>query len=197
MDSRMTGKSLSGEHTKNVKYAQKSEHLGRTQNIKTRRLVHAGLIFALALVLTIVENAIPSLPLPVPGVKFGLSNIAVMYAMIFLTKGQAYSIAILKAMFVFMTRGLIAGILSISGGILSLTVMLVILIIFRDRVSYMILSISGAVAHNLGQFAAITVIYTGLYMLAYLPVLLVSGVVAGIITATLLRFIIPALKKLG
>lgn len=168
-----------------------------TQNIKTRRLVHAGLIFALALVLTIVENTIPSLPLPVPGVKFGLSNIAVMYAMIFLSKGQAYSIAILKAMFVFMTRGLIAGILSLSGGILSLTVMLVILIIFKDKISYMVLSISGAVAHNLGQFAVITVIYTGLYMWAYLPVLLVSGVVAGIITATLLRFIIPALKKLG
>ncbi len=163
----------------------------------TRRLVHAGLIFALAIVLTIAENALPPLPLPVPGVKFGLSNIAVMYAMIFLNKGQAYSIAVLKALFVFMTRGLIAGILSLSGGILSLTVMLLLLIISRERISYMLLSIFGAIAHNLGQFTAITVIYAGMYMWAYLPVLLVSGVLAGIITATLLRFIIPALKRLG
>jgi len=163
----------------------------------TRRLVHAGLIFALAIVLAIAENAFPPLPLPVPGVKFGLSNIAVMYAMIFLTKGQAYSIAVLKALFVFATRGLIAGILSLSGGILSLTVMMLLMAILRDRISYTLLSISGAIAHNLGQFAVITVIYTGMYLWAYLPLLIVSGVLAGIVTAMLLRFIIPALKRLG
>lgn len=164
---------------------------------KTGRLVQAAFIFAMALVLTIVENALPSLPLPVPGVKFGLSNIAVMYALVFLSKGQAYSIAILKAMFVLMTRGLIAGMLSLSGGILSLTVMLVLLTIFREKVSYMMLSISGAIAHNIGQFVVITVIYTGMYMWAYLPVLIISGVAAGIITATLLKVIIPALRRLG
>lgn len=164
---------------------------------KTGRLVQAGFIFALALVLTVAENALPSLPLPVPGVKFGLSNIAVMYALIFLSKGQAYSIGVLKAMFVFVTRGLIAGILSLSGGILSLTAMLILLAVFRERISYTILSISGALAHNIGQFVVITVIYAGMYMWAYLPVLIISGIVAGVITATLLRVVIPALRRLG
>ena len=164
---------------------------------KTGRLVQAAFIFALALVLTIVENALPSLPVPVPGVKFGLSNIAVMYALVFLSKGQAYSIAVLKAMFVLVTRGLIAGMLSLSGGILSLTVMLVLMTVFGEKVSYTILSISGAIAHNIGQFVVISVIYTGMYMWAYLPVLIISGVVAGIITATLLRVIIPVLRRLS
>jgi len=164
---------------------------------KTGRLVQAAFIFALALVLTIAENALPSLPVPVPGVKFGLSNIAVMYALVFLSKGQAYSIAVLKAMFVLVTRGLIAGMLSLSGGILSLTVMLVLMTVFGEKVSYTILSISGAIAHNIGQFVVITVIYTGMYMWAYLPVLIISGVVAGIITATLLRVIIPVLRRLS
>ena len=41
----------------------------------------SGLVFALAIVLTATEDAFPSLPLPVPGVKLGLSNIAVMYAL--------------------------------------------------------------------------------------------------------------------
>ena len=164
---------------------------------KTGRLVQAAFIFALALVLTIAENALPSLPVPVPGVKFGLSNIAVMYALVFLSKGQAYSIAVLKAMFVLVTRGLIAGMLSLSGGILSLTVMLVLMTVFGEKVSYTILSISGAIAHNIGQFVVISVIYTGMYMWAYLPVLIISGVVAGIITATLLRVIIPVLRRLS
>ena len=42
-------------------------------------------------------------------------------------------------------------------------------------------------------------IYTGMSKLeifAYLPVLLVSGVVAGIVTAVLLRFVIPAFERL-
>ena len=163
---------------------------------KTKQLVMTGLFFAVALVLSIVESTLPPVPLPVPGVKFGLSNIAVMYALFFLTKSQAYTIAILKGLFVFMTRGIIAGILSLFGGILSLTVMVLLLFIFKDRISYLVISIFGAVAHNMGQFIAITFIYIGMNLWAYIPVLLVSGVAAGIVTATVLRFIIPAFKKL-
>ena len=163
---------------------------------KTKKLVLTGLFFALALVLSIVENTLPPLPIPVPGVKFGLSNIAVMFALFFLSKSQAYTIAILKALFVIVTRGIIAGILSLFGGLLSLTVMLLLMFVFRDKISYLVLSIFGAGAHNIGQFVAITFIYTGMYLWAYIPVLLVSGVAAGIVTATLLRFILPAFKKL-
>lgn len=174
---------------------------GKTDNNtgiqKTRSLVLTGLLFAMALIMTIVENSLPALPLPVPGVKFGLSNIAVMYALFFLKKSQAFSIAVLKGIFVIMTRGLIAGILSISGGILSLAVMLVLMIVTGKKASYTLESISGAVAHNLGQFIAISFIYTGMYLWAYLPVLLISGAVAGIVTATLLRFIIPAFERLA
>ncbi len=168
----------------------------RANTQRTRSIVLTGLIFAMALILTIVENAFPALPLPVPGVKFGLSNIAVMYALFFLSRGQAYSIAVLKSLFVAVTRGLIAGILSLTGGILSLTAMVLIMVIFKNKASYMVISITGAAAHNLGQFAAISFIYAGMYLWAYLPVLLISGVLAGIVTATLLRFIIPALKRL-
>lgn len=165
--------------------------------IKTKGLVLTGLIFGIALVLSIAEGLFPPIPFPVPGVKLGLSNIAVMYALFFLTKKQAYSIAILKALFVFSARGLIAGILSLSGGILSLSVMLLLLLIYKERVSYLIISVFGAVAHNIGQFFAISVIYKGIYLWAYIPVLILSGVAAGIVTATLLRVIIPAFKKAG
>lgn len=164
--------------------------------VKTKRLVLTGLFFAVALVLSIVENLLPPVPLPVPGVKFGLSNIAVMYALFFLSKSQAFAIAVMKAMFVLVTRGLIAGILSLFGGILSLTVMILLLVLFRRRISYLLLSVFGAVAHNIGQYVAVTFIYAGLNLLAYLPVLAVSGVAAGIATATLLKFILPAFNKL-
>lgn len=160
-------------------------------------LVLTSLIFAAALVLAIVENMLPPLPIAVPGIKFGLSNIAVMYALFFLGKKQAYTIGILKALFVFVTRGGIAGLLSLSGGILSITVMILLMVIFKEKITYLIISIFGAVFHNVGQFIVISVIYTGMNMWAYFPVLLISGLAAGIVTSTLLKFIMPAFQRLA
>ncbi|HML36885.1 MAG TPA: Gx transporter family protein [Bacillota bacterium] len=170
----------------------------RIKNLnKTQMLVLTSLMFAAALVLAIVENMLPPLPIAVPGVKFGLSNIAVMYALFFLGKKQAYTIGILKSVFVFVTRGGIAGLLSLSGGILSITAMILLMVIFRGKVSYLIISIFGAIFHNIGQFIVITIIYAGMNMWAYLPVLLVSGLAAGIVTSTLLKFIMPAFQRLA
>jgi heptaprenyl diphosphate synthase len=163
---------------------------------KTQSIVLASMIFAVALVLSIVENILPPLPIPVPGVKFGLSNIAVMYALFFLGWKQAYVIAVLKGGFVFITRGIIAGALSLSGGILSVTVMLLLLLLFGEKISYLSISIFGAVSHNLGQFLVIILIYTGMNIWPYFPILLISGVIAGTVTSTLLRFILPAFKRL-
>ena len=142
---------------------------------KTQMLVLTSLIFAAALVLAVVEDMLPPLPLAVPGVKFGLSNIAVMYALFFLGKKQAYTIGILKSLFVFVTRGGIASILSLTGGLLSITVMILLMALFREKITYLIISIFGAVFHNVGQFIVISVIYTGMNMWAYFPVLLLSG----------------------
>lgn len=170
----------------------------RIENLnRTQMLVLTSLIFAAALVLSIVENMLPPLPIAVPGVKFGLSNIAVMYALFFLGKKQAYTIGILKAAFVFITRGGIAGLLSLSGGLLSITVMVLLMALFRERITYLILSIFGAVSHNVGQFIVIMLIYTGMNMWAFLPVLLISGLAAGIVTSTLLKFIMPAFQRLA
>ncbi|MDD3168446.1 MAG: Gx transporter family protein [Eubacteriales bacterium] len=164
---------------------------------KTQMLVLTSMIFASALVLAVVENSLPPLPIAVPGVKFGLSNIAVMYALFFLGTKQAFTIGIMKAVFVFITRGGIAGMLSLSGGILSIVVMILLMAIFRDKISYLIISIFGALFHNVGQFVVITVIYTGMNMWAYFPVLLISGLVAGIVTSSLLKFIMPAFHRLA
>lgn len=164
---------------------------------KTQSLTYTAMLFAVALVLAIVENMLPPLPLAVPGVKFGLSNIAVMYALFFVGGKKAYAIAILKGGFVFATRGIIAMSLSLTGGLLSVTIMLLCMAICKEKVSYLVLSILGGIFHNIGQFLVIMVLYQGVNMLPYLPILLISGLVAGIMTSTLLRAILPALKRLG
>ena len=46
-----------------------SETKCKENKMRTKRLVLTGLIFALAIILSAVENAFPPLPLPAPGVK--------------------------------------------------------------------------------------------------------------------------------
>jgi len=161
----------------------------------THSMVLTGLLFAAALVLAVVEGMLPPLPIPVPGIKFGLSNIAVMYALFFLGAREAYCIALLKGVFSFAVRGAVAGLLSLSGGVLSITAMLLLLFFFREKISYTILSVFGAISHNMGQFLVILLLYSGMNMWPYLPFLLVSGMIAGIITSTLLRFVLPAFRR--
>ncbi len=164
---------------------------------KTKKVVLTAILFAVALVLSIVESLIPSVPIPVPGIRFGLANIVVMYSLFFLGKTTAFTIVVLKAMFAVITRGAVAGLLSFTGGMFSIIIMIILLSIFKDKISYLILSIFGAVFHNIGQFAAISLIYVGMNLWFYLPALLIFGVIAGLVTSTLLKFILPALKELG
>ncbi len=164
---------------------------------KTKKVVLTAMLFAVALVLSIVESMIPSVPIPVPGVKFGLSNIVIMYSLFFLGKSTAFTLAVLKATFAVITRGAVAGLLSFTGGIFSILIMIILMCIFKDNISYFILSVFGAVFHNIGQFTAISIVYVGMNLWFYLPFLLILGVVAGIVTSSLLKFILPALKDVG
>lgn len=165
-------------------------------SIRIRRMVLTAFLFAVVLVLSVVENEL-QIPVPVPGVKLGLSNIVVMYSLFFVEKKEALLLAVLKALFVFLTRGAIAAFLSLCGGLLSVLVMILCLLIFKDKISYLMISILGAVFHNIGQIIAISAIYTNIFLWAYFPVLLISGIIAGVATSTLLKVTLPALKRLG
>lgn len=165
-------------------------------SLRIRRMALTGLLFALVLVLSVLESQL-QLPVPVPGVKLGLSNIVVMYSLFFVEKKEALLIAVLKSIFVLVTRGAIAAFLSLCGGLLSICTMIVFLLIFKEKISYLMISILGAVFHNVGQILAVSLIYTNISLLPFFPVLLVSGIVAGAATSTLLRVTLPALKKLG
>lgn len=169
------------------------EKAGKTS--KTGSIVLTGILFAAASVLGIFENAL-QLPFIVPGVKFGLSNIVVMFALFYLGTNKTILLALLKALFVFITRGTVAGILSLCGGLLSVIIMLILMFVFKEKISYLMISITGAVFHNLGQLAAISLLYTNILFWFYLPVLLISGIIAGIITSILLKVSLTALSKL-
>ncbi len=159
-----------------------------------KRIAMLGLLFALAIVLSIVEGLLP-IPAPIPGIRLGLSNIVVMFALFYLRRRDALALAFLKAVFAAATRGTVAGLLSLSGGLIALGIMILLLLLRRDKSTYLLISIAGAVFHNIGQIAAASIILeTALWI--YLPVLILSGIVTGFATSILLKLTSPVFLRL-
>ena len=92
---------------------------------KTHEIALSGLLFALAMALSFLEGTLV-IPGLAPGMKLGLANIVVMYALFFMGVRQALYLDLLKALFVFLVSGGTAGFLSLCGGLLSLLVMWVL-----------------------------------------------------------------------
>ena len=153
-----------------------------------------GLLLALAVTLAFFESMLPGLPLLPTGIKLGLSNIVTMYCLLFLGFGPAVSVAVMKSLFVLSTRGPIAAFMSISGGLSSVLVMLLVIRLLPTLSQYFV-SIAGAVFHNVGQLGASTLILKTPLALYYLPVMVISGVVMGVVTGILLRLVMPYLKN--
>lgn len=168
-----------------------------TNSIKVKKLVLTGLLFAMALILSLVESMLPPLIPILPIIKIGLSNIIVMYALFFIDKKSSYEIAVLKSLFVFITRGSVSAFLSLMGGLISITAMIILLVIFKSKITYFLLSIAGAIMHNIGQLIAIFIVYQSFLLISLLPVLILAGLFTGIATAILLKLVIPAIKKVN
>ena len=163
---------------------------------KTRRIALSGLLFALAMALSFIEGTL-TIPGLLPGMKLGLANIVVMYALFFMGPRQALVLDVLKALFVFLVSGFTAGFLSLCGGLLSLLVMAVMYYVVPVRPTWFILSVCGALAHNVGQLLGAGVIISSSLSLYYAPVMLVLGLVMGALTSITLKALLPALGRLG
>ncbi len=163
---------------------------------KTRTVALTGMLFALAIALSFLESAITPLLGLLPAMKLGLSNIVVMYALLFINKRQALALVILKALFAFLTRGATAGFLSLCGGLLSFGVLCLLLAI-PMQISGYIFSAAGALAHNLGQLAGAAVILSSGMAVAYAPVLMISGLIVGYVTYWIFKSVEPYFRKMS
>ena len=165
------------------------------KNGPAREVALLGMLFAMAMALSFAESLLPVLPMLPPGFKLGLSNIVTMYALFVLGVRKGLAIAVMKSFFVLLTRAPVAAFMSLSGGLLSVVCMALASRVRWLGRDYMLLSVIGALAHNFGQLLA-SVAYTSTVMFYYLPVLVISGVIMGIITGAVLRVVMPYINKL-
>lgn len=166
------------------------------QRQRVRRLVLAGLLLALTLVFSFVESLLPPPPLPVPA-HYGLANVVVMYALFFVGTKEAAAVSTLKVVYSTMTRGILAGWLSFGGTLLSFIALYLFKRLGNERISILLISVISAIAHSVGQLIVSRMILNDLTIRLLLPPFVILAVVSGVVTALLLRLIVPALKSLG
>lgn len=160
----------------------------------TQRLTRLALLTAVALALGWAESFIPS---PMPGIKLGLSNTVLLYALYLLDVKSAVLLMGLKVLLSALTyAGINAMFYSLGGGIVSLLMMVLVKTLSRDSVSLVGVSIIGAVFHNVGQLLIVAAIASWRSAVVLAPVLLIAGAVMGLVTGFVGKYAINALKKI-
>ncbi|MDC7294174.1 Gx transporter family protein [Butyrivibrio sp. DSM 10294] len=146
---------------------------------KTSKLALYGVMTALAMILSFVESQIPAF-VAVPGVKIGLTNIAVLVALYILGDKGALAINFVRIVAVALLFGNAMSLsFSLAGGMLATIVM--ILLKKLGRFSATGVSIAGGLCHNLGQIIMAMIILNTKAIFWYLPVLWLSGVLSGFV----------------
>ena len=154
-----------------------------------------GLLCSLSLIFSYVESLIPFLA-SMPAVKMGLSNIVVVYGLYAISAPAAFIIMIMRVLLsAFLFQGAFSIIYGLVGGFLSLIVMY--LLKKTDQFSLIATSIAGGVAHNLGQFFVAASVLSFESVSAYLPILIISGLVAGFFIGIISTKIIKIINSRG
>lgn len=161
--------------------------------MKAKRVTFLGLSIALAMILSFVESQIPAL-VAIPGIKVGLPNIVMVFLLYRVGWKETVIVSIIRIILVSMLFGNVQMMtFSIAGAVFSLLGM--ILLKKLSWFSCIAVSVTGAILHNIGQIVA-AVFWTGTAQIAfYLPALLISGTVAGVLIGILAGMMVKRMEK--
>lgn len=137
-----------------------------------RSLTGVALLVAVAAVLGLVESAmIP--PLPVPGVRLGIANIAVVLALALYGRAAALRVAVMRVLIVALATGALGGpsfVLALGGALSAWAVMALLWRV--PGVSPLGCSVAGAAAHVAAQLLLAAVVVGNAAALLLSPVAL-------------------------
>ncbi len=163
--------------------------------LTTRELVLLALLLAMAIVLRLVETALP-FPIQLPGAKLGLANsITIITLLLF---GTARTLLLLTAR-ILLVALLVTGLftpsffIGLGGAVLSF--LLMVLACQSHLFSPVGIGILGACAHNCGQLVIAMFLMQTTALISYLPLLLIIAIPTGISTGLLAKYALPAIRQ--
>ena len=150
-----------------------------------------------AILISLLELIIP-IPIPIPGVKLGLANIITIIAIAFLDFKDVLTIVLLRCIVVaILSKGITVLPFSLIGGLLSAMVMWLLYKKMSRFFSIKGISIVGAIVHNTAQLGVASLLLGETVIFYYIPVLLISAIVTGLITGSISELTVSEIKKRG
>ena len=147
----------------------------------SKRLARAGMLVALAAIFSYVEALFP-LPLGIPGVKLGLANVVIVFALYAYGWSTACWVSCCRILLVSLLFANFAmALYSLAGALVSL--LLMGLLRRSNRFSLWGVSMAGGVAHNLAQLAVARLMSGTAAIWAYGAALIPVGMGTGLLIA--------------
>jgi heptaprenyl diphosphate synthase len=146
---------------------------------KTKTIAQYGLLIAVALILSYVEAQIPAF-FAVPGMKLGLTNVVVLFALYHMGEKSALAVNLLRIFLVALLFGNGMSLAySVAGGLLSGLVMILLKKTGKFRI--VTVSVAGSVSHNIGQILVAMALLGTTSIAWYLLVLWFTGIASGLL----------------
>lgn len=155
--------------------------------MNNKKITILSLYTTIALTIFIIESLLPPLA-PIPGIKLGLANIVTLFVLSRYTAKEALLVLLVRIILSALLAGQAVSFLySLSGGLLSLAVMVLVNKLLGGQWIYLT-SITGAAAHNIGQILAAYFVLRLNGIFAYVPYLMISGILTGLFTGLICHF---------
>lgn len=163
--------------------------------MNTKSLTLTALFTAAALVLQLVESALPPIFAFAPGAKMGLSNLVTLVAVFILGIPESYVVLLLRCLLgSLLSGGIFSLAYALPAGLVSLTLEIVLIRFFIGKLSIVSVSLAGAVVFNAVQLIVASLI-VGVSLMPYLSVMLFASTIAGLAVGFIAYFTLKYLPS--
>lgn len=160
-----------------------------------KRITKCAVLAVIAVIAGIIENMLPPLFPFAPGVRLGLANVVITFALVTQGLTSASIVLVIKIILVALFSGNIGSLLySAPAGIVSLAVSFIGLKLLVPRISVITVSCASAITHNAVQLTVASII-AGANLAAILPLTLIASVIAGYGVGLIVYFAVKKMPK--
>lgn len=162
--------------------------------MRTKKLTLISMLLSLALIIFTVEAQIPPIA-PIPGIKLGLANVINLITLYVLGRKESFIVLVLRIVLSSIFAGNIIGFMySLCGGLVCFLFMSIMSLFLKENRMW-IVSVFGAVGHNMGQIMIAFFLLRIPQIIWYLPVLMISAIITGSFTGAVAQATLKQLNK--
>lgn len=160
--------------------------------MKAKKVILISLFVSVALIVSLLEYYIP---IPIPNVRLGLSNIIIINSILLFGFKETFFISFLKAILLVIILGNpISFIYNFSSGFTSIVTMYILNKFCSKYLSLIGISVLGSVSHVMVQILVSMVLLNTRTLINFIPFLGIIGVFTGILVGIISNYMYKILR---